>query len=54
MARFGQLYLQKGLSAPDKQLVSSEWIEQSVSPLVDVKTFMDYDYTFMNWKYGFL
>ena len=34
MAKFGQLYLQNGYSAPHKELISAEWVEQSTAPAV--------------------
>jgi len=35
MAKVGQLYLQDGLSAPNKTLISSEWVEASLIPRVE-------------------
>jgi len=34
MAKFGQLYLQKGMSAPDVSLISADWIEKSLTDVV--------------------
>jgi len=33
MAKIGQLYMQKGLAAPDKRLVSEEYVESSLSEI---------------------
>ena len=49
MAKFGQLYLQDGLSAPNSSLVSKEWIAKSTSPQVDASalgTPIQYGYLF--------
>ncbi len=35
MAKFGQLYLQGGLSAPDTQLLAPEWVSNSTSVQVE-------------------
>ncbi len=40
MAKFAQLYLQKGKSSPEKQLVPESWVEQT---LVDDYYFEDYN-----------
>jgi CubicO group peptidase (beta-lactamase class C family) len=38
MAKFGQLYLQGGLSAPDTQLLKPEWVSNSTSVQVEEAT----------------
>jgi CubicO group peptidase (beta-lactamase class C family) len=38
MAKFGQLYLQGGLSAPDTQLLTPEWVSNSTSVQVEEAT----------------
>ena len=35
MAKFGQLFLQNGLVAPDVPLIRADWVTQATSPLVD-------------------
>jgi len=35
MAKFGQLYLQDGKSSPDKQLISSEWVAESLTRYIN-------------------
>ena len=47
MARFGQLFLQRGLASPDSRVVSEEYVEQSLSTQVDASN-MSYGYLF--WK----
>jgi CubicO group peptidase (beta-lactamase class C family) len=36
MAKFGQLYLQEGMSGPDERLISAEWVSNSSYPQVDL------------------
>jgi len=36
MAKYGQLYLQNGMSTQDDSLVSTDWIEESFKPFVEV------------------
>lgn len=43
MAKFGQLYLQKGMSAPNASLISADWIEKSLTDVVPTG-FLGYNY----------
>jgi len=47
MARFGQLFLQRGLASSDSRVISEEYVEQSLSTQVDASN-MSYGYLF--WK----
>ncbi|SDN33340.1 serine hydrolase domain-containing protein [Alkalicoccus daliensis] len=48
MARFGQLYLQKG-QWEGKQLIPEEWVERSTSPQVEVPSNSIFDYGYLWW-----
>ncbi|KAL7518642.1 hypothetical protein ACHAWX_003453 [Stephanocyclus meneghinianus] len=49
MAKFGQLILQNGLSAPDREIISSDYINDCTSKKVTV----DGDDYYGDWWYGF-
>lgn len=53
MARFGQLYLQKG-SWKGKQLVSKKWVEESTRPHLVANEGLDVSYGYYWWREIFL
>jgi len=44
MAKFGQLYLQKGMSAPNASLISADWIEKSLTGFVPRELGVNYGF----------
>jgi len=54
MAKFGQLYLQGGMSAPDSPLISPEWASNSTSPLVEEAYIEDAAGQGFAGEYGYL
>ena len=54
MAKFGQLYLQNGQSAPGTSLVSSDWVSDSSSPQVDAMVLNPVTNQSLTAQYGYL
>lgn len=53
MAKFAQLYLQKGKSSPDKQLLPESFVEESLSPILFAEMFnADYGYFWLGMHYN--
>ena len=53
IARFGQLFLQRGLASQDSRVISEEYVEQSLSAQVDASSsFLDMSYGYLFWKMG--
>ena len=53
MAKFGQLYLQKGYSKPDAPLISSDWVDDSLTPHLSFTT-EQLPGVFITAAYGYL
>lgn len=51
LARFGLLYEQNGVWE-DQQLISKNWIQDSISPKMTVPYGQDYSYGYLWWIYG--
>jgi len=51
MARFGQLFLQRGMAAPDRRVVSENYLEMSLSSQVDLTSlFPGMSFGYLFWK----
>jgi len=54
MAKFGQLYLQGGVSSPDSHLISPKWVSISTSPLVEKFYIENAEGQTITGKFGYL